>query len=836
MAKRRPSMLSRLGALFRSARLDSESGLREQSVFRIVFAIAYDVYLVFLVGPTLSAPLLSYPITWAMIVVTIMALAIAVFVWTVPSPPTYVRWGTMFFDLSAITVGLYAASDLVVSVYIFYHWVIMGNTLRYGVAYNLVGAIFAFLGFLTVLLISPFWQSHFLLGVGLLIGLVMLPAYVAVLAKRLQQARQDAEAANRAKSRFLARMSHELRTPLHTIVFGLDQVDTSEMSSPNGQIMAVIREAVSALLDQIDQVLDFARIESGKEQPRPTVFDLHEALLSTARMLQPRARARGTTVEAVIGGGVARWVNADERHLREVLANLGGNAVKFTDNGRVTISVRLIDSDNQMLRLRFEVRDTGIGISEDALPHIFNVFTQEDDGISRRFGGSGLGTTIAKELVEFMGGRIGVHSQKGVGSTFWFELPMQIAAAPSESAPIPVVAAVAAHRGGRVLIAEDNEVNRSLLSVMLQNAGYQVTECSNGQEVIHAISSDTDFLIGIIDVHMPDMTGFDVVSELQRRNHALGTRILMLTADVTTDMREECDRLGVPFLMKPARRDVLLRAMDTLLHGMHTSGPEAARASDGPTTARPGSVHIPYLPAPDTLIVVEDSDFVRFYATEALTAAGFRCIGVATGDAALNAVAAHRPVVVLADLRLCVADGTTVVAALRRHYHADTLGIVCTSSDETQELPLLVGDCGSLVLRRPIMPEALVAAVEEARERVLLDIPYLDTVARTAGTVRMAAFRERFGEQTRAALHELERARAAGDATACRRIAHMTKGAAITMGARLFGTLLTAVAPEPPVDEVPSAAVLERVFLLSYAALQRRFPTAARQRGAQRGA
>ncbi len=303
-------------------------------------------------------------------------------------------------------------------------FVAFGNGFRYGRRYLFASQALSVVGYGAVLMFVPYWHGHRAAGIGLLIALIVLPLYVSTLLKRIQEARSKAEEANLAKTSFLANMSHEIRTPLNGIAGVVDLLRTTTLSTQQVELVGLLLHSTSVLRSLVDDVLDITKIESGRITIEVAPFDLHACVNGLMQLLRPHAQAKGLTLNAFVDPALEYQLKGDSHHLRQILLNLLGNAIKFTEQGEVNLVVGLKKETESAVTARFEVRDTGIGMAPAALSNIFERFVQADQSTTRKYGGTGLGTTIAKQLVELMGGNIGVESAVGIGSTFWLELPL----------------------------------------------------------------------------------------------------------------------------------------------------------------------------------------------------------------------------------------------------------------------------------------------------------------------------------------------------------------------------------------------------------------------------
>ncbi|MDH5357465.1 MAG: ATP-binding protein [Gammaproteobacteria bacterium] len=356
------------------------------------------------------------------------ALAIAVAILIHPKQSQARRIAGIFLDMTSLSVVMFLAGSESVFLFVLYLWVILGNGFRYGLKYLYISLIVAVLGFSSAITWGSYWQTHQSepIALSLLFLLILIPAYSSFLIKKLHAAIASAKQANDAKSRFLANMSHELRTPLNGVIGMGDLLRETKLDKEQREFINTMHSSAHTLLELIEKVLDISKIEAGKITITHRQIDLHALVNSVLSMQVPIGAVKGITVSCTIDSDVPFLLEGDQPHIRQILINLIGNAIKFTDQGSVKLHIFQIESDEESVILRFEVKDTGIGIDEHLLPTVFDDFTQVGS-TERTVGGTGLGTTISKELVELMGGKIGVESKLHQGSTFWFELPFTIA-------------------------------------------------------------------------------------------------------------------------------------------------------------------------------------------------------------------------------------------------------------------------------------------------------------------------------------------------------------------------------------------------------------------------
>ncbi|HGM7445838.1 TPA: ATP-binding protein [Pseudomonas aeruginosa] len=378
---------------------------------------------------------------------------------------------------------------------------------------------------------------------------------------QLISAREEAEQANRAKSDFLAMMSHELRTPMNGVLGMLQLLETTEQTREQAEYTALATESTEHLLKVINDILDFSRIERGALELECIPFNLLELVQGSALVFQHSAQQRGLALELQIQAGLENIeVCGDPTRIRQILVNLLGNALKFTEEGTIHLSLEWQALDHDVLWLTCAVHDSGIGISPERLEHMFDAFQQADSSISRRYGGTGLGLAIARTLAERMGGTLQAESKEGSGSTFTLEIPLPFQQSPAHRQQAAGDAAPVA-AGQEILLVEDNPVNQTVIEAMLRSLGYRVTLVADGIQAVRSAERQRYDAI-LMDCRLPVLDGYSATREIRAQENGRQVPIIALTANALQGDRENCLQAGMnDYLAKPFKRAELQRIL-----------------------------------------------------------------------------------------------------------------------------------------------------------------------------------------------------------------------------------------------------------------------------------
>ena len=631
---------------------DSE---HEQAGLRIVIVGLVLGYMAMFHGVPSSWTTLDWTIIGGLSGFFVLAIAIFVSICIWPTKNIPRRLIGMIADNGGATWYMCLAGEYGFSMVGVFLFVTFGNGFRYGRRYLFTSQAMSLAGFVSVIVLVPYWQGHRSAGIGLLIALIVLPLYISTLLQRIQEARAKAEEANLAKTSFLANMSHEMRTPLNGIVGVVDLLRTTAMSAQQTELVGLLRHSISVLRSLVDDVLDITKIEAGRLTIEVVPFDLHASVNGLIQLLRPHAQAKGLALQATVDPALEYRLKGDSHHLRQILLNLLGNAIKFTERGDVTLKIALKQETEEGVTARFEVTDTGISIAPEAVAKIFERFVQADQSTTRKYGGTGLGTTIAKQLAELMGGTIGVESVLGKGSTFWVEIPLlrdQAASIHDEA----TVDSQLGEGGGVCLVIVASGYGEPHVALRALGERYELVAPANALATrIDKLKEAGVSVRALVAACPVDQACTAFATALQRLGDARTALIYVANGALSVVDKARVNSISGASALEHATPRLIANAIHAVTAGVDTA---SHRGADLSVVLRRDRAHL-------RILVAEDNTTNQKIIRQLLESAGHDVVLASDGEEALDLYEAEAPDLAILDFNMPQRTGIEVIRAIR---------------------------------------------------------------------------------------------------------------------------------------------------------------------------
>ncbi|MBT3017583.1 MAG: response regulator [Candidatus Thiodiazotropha sp. (ex Clathrolucina costata)] len=606
---------------------------------------------------------------------------------------------TMLGDHSMTCLAMYSAGEVGAPLFTVLVWITVGYGARFGTNYLYLGMFLSTLGFYFVINTTPFWLSIPIVGYGLIITNIMIPIFVSKIINQLVDANAKTEEANQAKGRFLANMSHDMRTPL-TGIIGISQLlMTDNLGDQIDKKIKTIDSSAKHLLTIIDDILDMSKIDAGKIKIGYQNFDLHALLTTVSTSFQPIAQEKQLKLLTHISPDLPFNLIGDSYRIKQVLNNLIGNAIKFTHQGYVDIRVYPLFKAESSLNLRFDIIDTGIGISQEGLKNIFQRFNQIDDSITREYGGSGLGTTISKELVNCMGGEIHVDSTLGKGTRFYFDLPLDIQADLKEN-----------HYSGHITITYTNSmqfhqrINQALKQWAINN--YAVSTIDEFAEAASNTTSNSNHqTLVFVDAEYVDINLKHLVNQFEKTT---GGQVHIILIDTVAKFQLPVIPLEIVSIVDDLEnRHQLYNAIHSVF--LDTSPPKNLQEDGWDQTQHPNKLKI---------LVAEDTAVNRLFLSEMLAKAGFEVELAEDGESALHKFEETEFDLAILDMQMPRIGGLDVIRQYKKsHKMKKQISFIVLTANISKEAEQQCRHAGAdIYLQKPVDIKTLIQEIVRLTE------------------------------------------------------------------------------------------------------------------------